>query len=309
MSAGPDSMALLWLIDKLKIKYAFKINVAHLNHGLLKKAGNEYLKLVKKTSQALKIPFYSKTIDLKTLAKKNKRSIEEMGRIERYSFFEDIAAKTRADKIVTAHTLDDQAETMLLRLIRGSGLKGLIGIPYKRNQGRFQVIRPLLSTEKKDLVIFLKENRLPFLLDRTNRDRVFARNRVRHRLLPTLAKFYNPKIKHLLANLESICAEIQDYLDTVSRAAFRACGGAHEHGNKVTLRLEALERLHPAIRREVLLKALENLKGSLKRFAYEHVSSVVEMIRSEEDGLECHLPGLVTVKKRGKNLEFVLKRR
>ncbi|PIU40449.1 MAG: tRNA lysidine(34) synthetase TilS [Candidatus Omnitrophica bacterium CG07_land_8_20_14_0_80_50_8] len=130
VSAGPDSMALLWLIDKLKIKYAFKINVAHLNHGLLKKAGNEYLKLVKKTSQALKIPFYSKTIDLKTLAKKNKRSIEEMGRIERYSFFEDIAAKTRADKIVTAHTLDDQAETMLLRLIRGSGLKGLIGIPY-----------------------------------------------------------------------------------------------------------------------------------------------------------------------------------
>ena len=107
-----------------------------------------------------------------------------MGRIERYSFFEEIAAKNRSNKIVTAHTLDDQAETMLLRLLRGSGVKGLIGIPYKRQQGKFQVVRPFLSTEKKAILTFLKENRLSYLQDKTNKDISFTRNRIRHRLLP-----------------------------------------------------------------------------------------------------------------------------
>ena len=210
VSGGPDSIALLYLLEKLKKKYAFKINVAHLNHGLFKSESKKYFQLVKKTAAALGVPLYSKSIDLRNLAKKRRRSIEEMGRIERYSFFESIAAKTHSNKIVTAHTLDDQAETVLLRLLRGSGLKGLMGIPAKRSQGKYQVVRPLLSTEKKELLSFLKENKIQYLQDKTNTDTAFTRNRVRHRLIPLLVKSYNPQIKNSLANLRSMCEEIQE---------------------------------------------------------------------------------------------------
>ncbi len=309
VSGGADSMSLLWLLKVLKEKYAFKINVAHVNHGLLKNESRKYFNLVKKTSEIIGTPFYSKSVDLRSLAKKHKRSLEEMGRIERYSFFEEIAAKTRSHKIVTAHTLDDQAETVLLRLLRGSGLKGLIGIPHKRRQGRFQVVRPLLSTEKKDLLVFLKENNLPYLQDKTNKDTAFTRNRVRRRLLPVLAKYYNPQIKNSLANLQSICEEIQDYLDKTSSRALRTCLMGRTSGNKVALRLKPLNQLHPAIRREVLLKALSDLKGDRKRFSYEHISAVVEIIQSKENDLERHLPHFIVAKKNWKTLELILKRR
>src|SRR3989344_2875630 len=158
LSGGPDSVALLVLLSKLERKYSLKIIAAHLNHGLSKKQARSFYALAKKSAETLKIPFYSKTVSVKRLAKRNKRSLEEMGRLVRYQFFEEIAAKTKCRKIATAHTLDDQAETVLMRIFRGAGLRGLTGIPYKRRQGKFEVIRPLLSVEKAALAAFLKEN-------------------------------------------------------------------------------------------------------------------------------------------------------
>src|SRR3989344_6614958 len=151
LSGGPDSVALLTLLSKLRRKYSLKIVAAHLNHGLSKKQAHSFYVLAKEAAEALKVPFYSKTVAVKRLAKRDKRSLEEMGRMVRYRFFEEIAAKTKCRKSATAHTLDDQAETVLMRIFRGSGLRGLTGIPYKRKQGRFELIRPLLSVEKNRL--------------------------------------------------------------------------------------------------------------------------------------------------------------
>ncbi len=306
VSGGPDSMALLWLLSKLQRKYQLKIIVAHLNHGLLKKQSQKHLSLVKETAKALNLPFSAKKIDLKTLAKKNKRSLEEMGRMERYRFFEDVARKFGANKIATAHTLDDQAETMLLRILRGSGLRGLVGIPCKRKQGGQEVVRPLLFSEKKELLLFLKQNGLRFALDRSNQNVRFTRNRVRHELLPKLAELFNPQIKHTLANLQEISQETQDHLEKVSRRALAGCLVKRRSGKKrVSLELSQLKRLHPAVLREVLFQALLAKRGDLKRLGYSHIAGIIDMIHSPEEFLEQHLPGPLIVKKGQGTLDLI----
>lgn len=304
VSGGSDSIALLMLLEKLKKKYSFTLHIAHLNHGFLKSESKKYQYLVHKLSKKLGFSFHCKSIELRKCAKIHKRSLEETGRIERYRFFEEVARKTGANKIITAHTLDDQAETMLLRLLRGSGLKGLAGIPYKRPQGKFAVIRPLLSCEKKDLVAFLKENKIAFVCDKTNREWLFTRNRVRHQLLPMLKKFYNPQIARSLASLQSICSEAQDYMERVSWRAFKHCVTRRSSAHNVALRIKPLQRLHPAILSEVLLKALETVKGNLKKFTYDHIAAIMEILNSKEKNLECHFPDRLVAKKKGENLVF-----
>ncbi len=309
VSGGPDSVALLYLLVKLKKKYNLKICVAHLNHGLLKNESRKYQSLVKKMADGFDIPFYCKAIDLRTLSKKNKRSIEEMGRIERYHFFEEVAAKTRSNKIVTAHTLDDQAETVLLRFLRGSGLKGLAGIPYKRIQGKLEVVRPVLSIEKKKLLSFLKANRIPYLNDRTNADTFFTRNRIRHHLLPALEKSYNPQIKNSLSSLGSICENIQLYLDKISSRATKTCLKKQKRYGSLVLDLKKLNRLDSAIKREVLFKTLSELQGDSKRFSFDHISAVIELTNSSKNNLERHLPNSIIAIKKERELELRFKRR
>lgn len=305
VSGGPDSIALLTLLEKLRRKYALTLHAAHLNHGLLKRESKKYQRLTQETAGKLGIPFHCKGVALRKLAKIHKRSIEEMGRLERYRFFEEVARKTRAQKIVTAHTLDDQAETMLLRLLRGTGLKGLIGISTKRKQGAFEVIRPLLSCKKENVLTFLRENKIPFLNDKTNRDPVFTRNRVRHQLLPVLEKFYNPQIKQSLASLQFICSQTQDYVERVSWRAFRRCSTKPSPPQKAVLKISPLQKLHPAIAQEVILRALAKTKGDLKKISYPHISAIMDILRAKEKGLECHLPGSLIARKKRGVIEFL----
>lgn len=251
------------------------------------------------------MPLRVKRIHLKKIAARLKRSVEEAGRIERYRFFEAAAGRTRCGLIATAHTLDDQAETVLMRIVRGSGIKGLSGIPHKRGHGRFQLIRPFLDIEKKDLLSFLRKNRVRFCEDRTNRDRSFSRNRVRHGLLRLLEAQYNPHIKKMLANLQLISHETYDYLHRVSVAAFRKCVARGKSGDPLRVDMKKLSRLHPAIQREVLLRALEAKRGDLKRLEFSHLAAIGRLLRSESAREpETHLPGRVRVRKKSKWLEI-----
>ena len=307
VSGGPDSVALLVLLSKLKRKYSLKIVAAHLNHGLSKKQAHSFCARAKATAGALKLPFYSKKVAVKNLAKRNKRSLEEMGRMVRYQFFEEVAAKTKCRKIATAHTLDDQAETVLMRIFRGAGLRGLTGIAYKRRQGRFEVIRPLLSVEKVELTAFLKENRIPFCTDKTNAETLFTRNRVRHELLPKIARDFNPQIKTSLANLQAVCAELQDYLQALALEKLKkSVRRGASSSKKLSLSLAALRRLEPVILRETVLAALAQHSGSLKRFTHAHVQGIADIVKSEKLPLETHLPGPMIVRKTVKSLDFIL---
>ncbi len=303
ISGGPDSAALLFALSKLCRKYSLRLSAAHLDHGLQGLRSRFFLDQAKKLSQKLEVPFYSKTVKVAVLAKKYKRSLEEMGRLERYRFFLEVAAKSRSNKIATAHTLDDQAETVLLRLVRGSGLRGLCGVASKRREGGVWIIRPLLLCQKKELLAALKENRISFSEDPTNRDDSFTRNRVRRRLLPLLESAFNPRIKEALSGLQSASWEAQDFIEKKASAAFKNCAVKKISRGKASLKLNALKRLHRAVRSEVFSQALFQVKGDLKRFTYRNLSGLEALLDSSEAGLKLHLPG-VHVQKTDSTLDF-----
>lgn len=303
VSGGPDSVALLHLLSKLRRQYRLTLSVAHLNHGLAKKENRTAAVHVRTLCEHLALPFYSKRIDLRTRAKTLRRSLEETGRMERYAFFEEVARRTNATKIATAHTLDDQAETILMRILRGAGLKGLAGIPHKRKQGPFEVVRPLLSCRKRDLIAYLKENGVRYCVDKTNRQTLFYRNRVRHELLPRLEKHFNPQIRESLVRLQSICSLAQNYLEAVSEGALKKCLARRPPG-ALSLKMAGLKRLHPALLHEVLRHAIELIKGDLKRLTHDHVAGLAQMVRTGKNGSKQRIPGGIFVRKSGQSLDF-----
>ena len=200
LSGGPDSTALAYFLCLWRRKYGLKLAAAHLHHGLSVQ-NDRALSLSRATAKQLGIPFYSKKGKVRAFAKKEKISLEEAGRDVRYAFFEALSRRLRINRVATAHTRDDQAETVMMRIIRGCGLRGLVGIPAKRPLGKIHVIRPLLRCRKKDLLRFLAQNSVRFQTDRSNASALFTRNRVRHELLPWIGKNLNPSIHDTLAVL------------------------------------------------------------------------------------------------------------
>ena len=200
LSGGPDSVALAHLLCLWKRKYRLTLAAAHVHHGLSGQ-NDRALRLARSTAQKLNLPFYAKKIRVRSFAKRRKLSLEEAGREARYAFFASLSRRLRMNKVATGHTRDDQAETVLMWVIRGCGLRGLSGIPPKRALGRAEVVRPLLDCSKEELALFLKESRISFQTDRSNRSARFTRNRVRHELLPWIEKNLNPSIRQTLAVL------------------------------------------------------------------------------------------------------------
>lgn len=295
VSGGPDSLALLRLLSVLSRKYALRLHAAHLDHDL-QKTSAKTAALVRKAAEGLGLTFYLKKVDIRKSASRHRESLEDAGRRERYRFFEETAKKMGANKIATAHTLDDQAETVLMRLLRGAGLRGLSGIPYKRAQGKREIVRPLLDCSKKDLLLFLKKERISFVDDKMNRDPEFLRNRVRHQLLPLLCREYNPQIKQALSSLRSICRDAQNYLRDRSEISFRHC--LKSAGPKrVSLDVRRLKKLHPALRHETLAVAVLRLKGSLTGFGYAHWEAADRLLGSDQKKPETHWPHRVRVQK------------
>ena len=301
LSGGPDSSALLLVLSMLRKKHNLRLAAAHLNHGLQGVRSQQFERRAEKTCALLEIPFYSKKVSIGSIAKKNGRGLEETGRIERYRFFSQVAKKVGACKIATAHTLDDQAETMLLRILRGSGLRGLSAIPFKRQDGHLTVIRPLLLCNKKELLAALKEARLAYVEDLSNRKDRFTRNRVRRRLLPFLEKSFNPRMKEALSGLQSACAEAQDFIERAASKEFKKCAG--RSSNRLFLKITSLRKLHPAVRNEVLSQALTAVKGDLKRITHHHLKTLESFQVSSEANLKLCLPG-VRVHKTKLSLDF-----
>ncbi len=289
-SGGSDSAALLLALSKLKRKYSLTLVAAHLNHGLQGKRSDLFARRTQSVCAELGIPFYSKKIAIKKISKANGGSLEETGRAERYKFFVEVAAKTGSFKIATAHTLDDQTETVLLRMLRGSGLRGLCGIPFKRTEGKALVIRPLLLCRKNDLLKALKEGEIPYVEDPTNQKIVFTRNRVRKLLLPLLERSFNPSVKEALSGLGAACAHAQDFIERKAAVAFKACAVVKHRA--LSLDISRLRRLHPALRSEVFFHALRSIKGSLTRFTQSQIEDLQLIIASGKTKLHLDLPGV-----------------
>ena len=212
VSGGADSVAMLLALDELKRLLGIRLTVAHLNHHIRGNEAKKDAEFVRKLAAGLKIPFVGGDADVPRLAKSRGLSIEMAAREARYEFLADAARKKGADVIATAHTADDQAETVLLKLCRGAGSRGLSGIPRETTINGVRVVRPLLDVTRVEIESFLRRKKQAWREDRTNRDTAYLRNRVRHELLPMLESKLNPGIREALLRTADILREEDDLL-------------------------------------------------------------------------------------------------
>ncbi len=210
-SGGPDSSILLYLLNELKRKYGISLYAGHVNHMLRGKESSRDEREAKRRCEELKIPCSVIRKNVKKL-KKRGESIEEAARRVRYEALTKIAKAFGANKIAFGHNRDDQVETILLRILRGTGEDGLSGIPPVRNlNSNIKIIRPLIEIERKEIEQYLKLKKIKSQIDSSNWDVSFLRNRIRHNLIPYLEK-YNPKIKDSLLRIAKVSEENSEYI-------------------------------------------------------------------------------------------------
>lgn len=297
VSGGPDSIALLYLLNNLKKELKIDLHVAHLDHRLRKDSYQD-TKFVKNLAGQLKLPVTVSCVDVKKIAQRG-GSQEEIARNVRLNFLFKVAKRIKADKIALGHNLDDQAETVLMRILRGTGLSGLIAILPKRKICGFTVIRPLIEIKRNEIETFLKKKGLKPRLDPSNQSDIYFRNKIRNRLLPLLEKEYNPKIKKILSNLAEITSLDYDYLNQVTEKITRKI--------KKRIILDKFLKLHPALQRLLLRYWIRRLKGNTRRITLQHTRELEDLIFFRPINSVVDLPQGVSVMKKKKSLVFIRK--
>jgi len=296
VSGGPDSVALLLLFLEVKKEFNLRLHVAHLNHGLRGSESDEDEMYVKALCEKFKLPVSVAKLDIGTESKKIGRGIEETARIARYDFFYESAKSHRLEKIAIAHTRDDQAETILMRLIRGAGLGGLCGIAPVRAMKDKMIIRPLIDISRKELEYFLSKKRITPRQDPTNLKPLYFRNKIRLELLPLLEREYNVNIKELLANTASTLQADYSYILKSTQAAFKVCAKKKE--GEIFISRGKFSKCHPALQRRLLRRAVEEVKGDLRRIEYRHWQEFWSLIAVAKDGALLDLPMGVKIEKK-----------
>jgi tRNA(Ile)-lysidine synthase len=292
VSGGPDSMALLHVLCALNTRLCLKLHVAHLDHHLRKDSHKDLI-FVKKAAEGLKIPFYCAVLDARRIEKQ--ASLEDALRKLRYDYILGVCKKTRSKKIALGHTKDDQAETVLMRVLRGSGLAGLSAILPKRDLYGRQVVRPLIEVAKRDVLKYLAAHKVPFRLDTTNFEDRFMRNKIRNNLLPLLERQYNPKIKEVLSNFALTVGVDYGYLGQKARLFLNANMTTGKAGCKIGL--SELLKLDISLRRLAVRQSIELLQGHLKKITFKHWQELDSLLETRPCGSQVHLPGSITVSK------------
>lgn len=284
VSGGPDSMCLLDSLYCLKDELKIKIIVAHINH-MIRKEANEDTEYVKKYCKDREIDCYVKMADVEKLAKEQKLGTEEMGRKIRYEFFEEIAQKIGANKIATAHTENDNAETVLMNILRGSGISGLKGIEIKResnaNNGEvinknISYIRPIRECNRQEIEQYCEQMQLNPKIDKTNLENIYNRNKVRNLLIPYLQKEFNPNIVQTLNRLSMIAKEEEEYFaKVVSEQYERLKIGENE--NEIIIDLKEFNCLPKVIKSRLILYIINKVNGSTNNVGKVHIEDIIKL--------------------------------
>jgi tRNA(Ile)-lysidine synthase len=300
VSGGPDSVALLLCLVELRAELNLTLGVAHINHSLRGEESDGDEKFVEKLARTLTLSFHPLKIDVAELANKGKTSLEETARQVRYDFFTALCRKKGYTRTAVGHTLDDNTEQVLMNLLRGSGPRGLAGIPPVRDNW---IIRPLIQRSKGEILAFLEEKNQPYVLDSTNLETVFLRNRIRNELLPLLRQEYNPGITDNLNRMSRIMGEEERWMENEAKAVFnRIC--LNESGNGVSLCLPSFNDLALALKRRIVRRAVKQVKGDLRRITLVQVDAIVALAAATSPGQSLDLPGRVRITKLGQSLCF-----
>lgn len=278
VSGGADSVCLLYVLSEYRRKVPFELTVVHVEHGLRGQESLEDAQYTRRLCGRMGVPFCLVPIDVKRLAKEKGLSEEEAGRAERYRIFEEIRRERKAQRIAVAHNRNDQAETVLHHLVRGSGLPGLGGIRPVRGA----VIRPLLFTERKEIEAILTEAGILWRTDRTNLEQEYTRNRIRLSVLPQMERELNPRATEHIAEAAGRLQAVQSYLERVTDRAAKDCistrdseNTAPAHGS-VCIFLKPFLAEDELIRRELLRRALD-LCGGLRDVGAVHMDALMRL--------------------------------
>jgi len=286
LSGGADSVALLHVLMSLKeVLGISRIYAVHINHGLRGEAAARDEQFVQDLCVPLSIPLEIYHADVKTLAQKESLSIEEAGRKARYQHLQQAATHFGANKIATGHHQNDNAETIIMNLSRGAGLKGLCGIPYTNGN----IIRPLLDISRAEIETYLTENNLTYITDETNTSDEYTRNRTRHTVLPTIEAALNPNAAQTIAQNAALFHAEDEYLNEIAYQKYNDCRVSAN-----TLNIQKLSALHVAIARRVIRHAIAEI-STLQNITANHIGQILELTQ-KKSGKEIHLPGLVVCK-------------
>ncbi len=275
VSGGCDSVVLLDLLNGLKKRLGLRLGVVHVNHGLRGRESDREEQFVKALAKKYRVPFYGFRANVKQAMNAGKISLEEAAREIRYGFFEKQARETGARKIAVAHNRDDQAETVLMRLITGTGLQGLQAIRPKRKIGRAWLVRPLIEISRAEIRAYARAKKIRFREDSSNRSTKFLRNQIRLRLIPYLEKKFNPRVKHALARLPHLLDADSGFLEEAADVFYRRLA---EKTHKGEIRFSEREflKLKPAMRYRLLGRAMRALGGVEPD--YEHWNAFCEKL-------------------------------
>jgi len=281
----------------MRNEFGLKLHIAHFNHNLRKNSKKDEV-FVEKISKKLGLPITIGKWNNPNL--KEKSSLEELARDKRFAFFLELAKKVKADSVALAHNKDDLAETIMMRILRGTGLHGFRGILPKRKINDAIFVRPLLNTTRKQIQSYLEQNNLTFRIDETNEQLNFFRNRIRHELLPFIEKNYNKGIKETLANLANNITIDYEFIKEESDKIFSKI--AKKKRKKIEISLGSIKKISPSIRRMLFRKCLNELKGNTTSITLTHIQLIDDLIINKPFGTYLHLPHKISVSKDKKKL-------
>ena len=276
VSGGPDSISMLSILNNIRVKKIidFEITVAHINH-MIRKEAKEDEEYVKNYCIKNKIDFYSKSIDVIKLANNNKVGTEEMGRIVRYQFFDEILEKTNSNKIAIAHNKNDKAETIIMNILRGSGITGLKGIDVKN--GKY--IRPLIECERVEIENYCEKEKLNPRIDKTNFENTYTRNKIRNIVIPYIKKEFNPNIIETLNRLSEVVVDEENYIEKQISRIYQELLYL-ENEKEIILNLREFNIQEKVIKSRINIYTITRLFGTSKGIGKVHIEDIIELCKN-----------------------------
>jgi tRNA(Ile)-lysidine synthase len=292
VSGGPDSVLLLHFVKKLGGELGFTVAAVHFNHHLRGAESDGDEKFVRELAGSLKVNFLRGQAEIARVARERHANIEAIAREFRYRYFFSLMEQGRLDLVTTAHTANDQAETVLMRLIRGSGTRGLGGI-YPMLDGK--IARPFLSLTRKAIMQEIAAQNLSYRVDSTNLTPRLRRNKIRMELLPLLESEYNPQIVTLLNQFADRARDDEATLEKTARE--RSFAWRVREGQEEKIPIRALEEFPPALARRVLRQMLQSVNSGAQGLSHTHIEALWQFARNSQSGKSCELPGGMLARK------------
>ncbi len=282
VSGGADSVFLLHALRELGPGWDLQLSVIHIEHGIRGSASLADAEFVQRLASDLGLPFHLRRADVPAMD----GNLEQDARNARQAFYAELITPGTLDRVATGHTRSDQAETVLYRILRGSGLAGLAGILPVTREG---LVRPLLEIDRNEIEAWLRQHSIAWREDETNREHTYARNRLRHEILPLLRDGFNPQLDQALANLALLASDEEAYWEAEIASRLQPPPTSHQ---PLILPLSLLTQAPPALARRLIRRAVEIVKGDLRGVDFRHVERVMEMARSTDGSDRMQVPGL-----------------